>query len=182
MTKAKRTRAHDTLEFKQVAVWLVDGGQSIATTARMLGLSDQTQFNRVRAHRQGKLKGVEKQAVSAKQLEISRPRAELARVKMARCGAARLFACWRSATSSPVTRLSAWRSNSLRARPAAHQFSSMMCSQASSTCAARRSSSSSISAMDSAGSAMVWLRFGCNNGFYDAVRKARSRLSSTRFA
>ena len=45
---------------------------------------DQTLHNWVQAERQGRLKGGEKKAVSAEQMEISRLRAELARVKMER--------------------------------------------------------------------------------------------------
>lgn len=85
MTKTKTTtRARYTLEFKQEAVRLVEGGQSIAAAARTLGVVDQTLFNWVKAHRQGKLSGADSQAVSAEQMEISRLRAELARVKMER--------------------------------------------------------------------------------------------------
>jgi transposase len=81
----KTTRARYTLEFKQEAVRLVEGGQSIAAAARTLGVVDQTLFNWVKAHRQGKLKGADnKLTVSAEQMEISRLRAELARVKMER--------------------------------------------------------------------------------------------------
>ena len=80
----KTTRARYTLEFKQEAVRLVEGGQSIAATARMLGVVGQTLFNWVKAQRQGKLKGAEGKPVSAEQMEISRLRAELARVKMER--------------------------------------------------------------------------------------------------
>ena len=77
--------ARYTLEFKQESVRLVEGGQSIAAAARTLGLVDQTLFNWVKAHRQGKLKGADsKPTVSAEQMEISRLRAELARVKMER--------------------------------------------------------------------------------------------------
>ena len=80
----KSTRARYTLEFKQEAVRLVEGGQSVAAAARKLGLVDQTLFNWVKAHRQGKLKGADSKPVSAEQMEISRLRAELARVKMER--------------------------------------------------------------------------------------------------
>ena len=81
----KTTRARYTLEFKLEAVRLVEGGQSIAAAARTLGVVDQTLFNWVKAHRQGKLKGADsKPTVSAEQMEISRLRAELARVKMER--------------------------------------------------------------------------------------------------
>ena len=80
----KTTRARYTLEFKQEAVRLVEGGQSIAATSRLLGVVEQTLFNWVKAQRQGKLKGAEGKPVSAEQMEISRLRAELARVKMER--------------------------------------------------------------------------------------------------
>ena len=45
---------------------------------------DQTLFNWGKAHRAGKLTGVDSKVVSAEQMEISRLRAELARVKMER--------------------------------------------------------------------------------------------------
>jgi transposase len=80
----KTTRARYTLEFKQEAVRLVEGGQSIAAAARTLGLLEQTLFNGVKAKREGRLTGADNQAVSAEQMEISRLRAELARVKMER--------------------------------------------------------------------------------------------------
>jgi len=76
----KMARARYTLEFKQEAVRLLEGGQSIAAAARTLGVADQTLFNWVKAHRQGKLAGAQRK----EQMEISRLRAELARVKMER--------------------------------------------------------------------------------------------------
>jgi len=83
MTKA--TRAQYTLEFKQEAVRLVESGQSIAAAARSVGVVEQTLFNWVKAQRQGRLQGASsRKAVSAEQMEISRLRAELARVKMER--------------------------------------------------------------------------------------------------
>jgi transposase len=82
MERAKRAKY--TLEFKREAVRLVESGQTLAAAARSLGLVDQTLHNWVQAERQGKLKGAEKKAVSAEQMEISRLRAELARVKMER--------------------------------------------------------------------------------------------------
>jgi transposase len=83
MTKANRGRY--TLEFKQEAVRLVESGQSIAAAARSLGVVDQTLFNWVKAHREGKLTGAgDKARLSAEQMEISRLRAELARVTMER--------------------------------------------------------------------------------------------------
>ena len=80
----KTVRARYTLEFKQEAVRLVHGGQSIAAAARTLGVVEQTLFNWVKADRQGKLTGADSKVVSAEQMEISRLRAELARVKMER--------------------------------------------------------------------------------------------------
>ena len=85
MTKPKVTpRARYTLEFKQEAVRLVEGGQSIAAAARTLGVVNQTLFNWVKAYRQGRLTGADSRPVSAEQMEIARLRAELARVKMER--------------------------------------------------------------------------------------------------
>ena len=84
MTKPKTARASYTLEFKQEAVRLVEGGQSIASAARSLGVVEQTLFNWVKAKREGQLTGAGSTPVSAEQMEISRLRAELARVKMER--------------------------------------------------------------------------------------------------
>ena len=81
MTKTMRARY--TLEFKQEAVRLVEAGQSIAA-ARTLGVVEQRLFNWVNAKKLGKLKGADSKPVSAEQMEISRLRAELARVKMER--------------------------------------------------------------------------------------------------
>src|ERR1019366_4908953 len=79
MTKA--TRKQYTLEFKQEAVRLVESGQSPTLAARSLGVSEQTLSNWVKAHRQGTLQGAtSKPPVTAEQMEISRLRAELARV------------------------------------------------------------------------------------------------------
>jgi transposase len=81
----KSTRARYTLEFKQEAVRLVESGESIAAAARSLGVVEQTLFNWVKAKREGRLKGGNSsKAVSTEQMEISRLRAELARVKMER--------------------------------------------------------------------------------------------------
>jgi transposase-like protein len=52
---------------------------------RTLGVVDQTLYNWVKAQREGKLKGADSQGkVNTEQMGISRLRAELARVKMAR--------------------------------------------------------------------------------------------------
>ena len=61
----KTASARYTLEFKQEAVRLVENGQSIAAVARTLGVVDQTLFNWVKAHRQGKLTGAYRQPVNA---------------------------------------------------------------------------------------------------------------------
>ena len=69
---------------KQEALKLAQDSESIAAAARTLGVVEQTLFNSVKAHRQGKLLGADSKPVSAEQMEISRRRAELARVKMER--------------------------------------------------------------------------------------------------
>ncbi|MNR27569.1 Transposase [compost metagenome] len=84
MTKPKTDRVNYTLEFKQEAVRLVETRLTRAAAASSLGMSDQPLFNWVKTHRQGKLTGVDSKPVSAEQMEISRLRAELARVKMER--------------------------------------------------------------------------------------------------
>ncbi|WP_265659412.1 transposase, partial [Verminephrobacter eiseniae] len=63
---------------------MVHGGQSIAAAAKTLGVVEQTLFNWVKADRLGKPTGADSKAVSVEQMEISRLRAELARVKMER--------------------------------------------------------------------------------------------------
>ncbi len=81
----KATGARYPLEFKQEAVRLVEWGQSIAVTSRTLGLVEQTLCNWVKAHREGALKGADNRSkVTAEQMEISRLRADLARVTMER--------------------------------------------------------------------------------------------------
>jgi transposase len=81
--KSKAARARYTLEFKQEAVRMVESGQSIASAARQLDIVEQTLFNWVKAQREGRLKGAaSSRTINAEQMEISRLRAELARVKM----------------------------------------------------------------------------------------------------
>ena len=82
MTKA--TRARYTQEFKLEAVRLVKGGQSAAATAKILGISEQTLHNWIKADKDGRLVGAGSKPVSPEQMEIARLRAELARVKMER--------------------------------------------------------------------------------------------------
>ena len=80
----KTVRSSYTLEFKQEAVRLVQSGQSMAAVGRSLGVAEQTLFNWVKASREGRLSGAESKPVSTEQMELSRLRAELARVKMER--------------------------------------------------------------------------------------------------
>jgi transposase len=81
MSKGKRSRY--TLEFKLEAVRLTKNGQGIAAVAKTLGIAEQTLHNWIKVQAQGQLKEAGK-AVSAEQMEISRLRAELARVKVER--------------------------------------------------------------------------------------------------
>jgi len=81
---SKASRAQYTLEFKTEAVRLVRGGQSVPTVAAILGVNEQTLRNWLNAEKQGLMKGTAARPVSAEQMEISRLRAELARVKMER--------------------------------------------------------------------------------------------------
>jgi transposase len=81
----KGSRGRYTLEFKQEAVRLVESGQTMAAAARSLGVVEQTLGNWIKLHRAGRLKGtVGQRQVTAEQMEISRLRAELARVTMER--------------------------------------------------------------------------------------------------
>ena len=83
MRNGKRGRY--TLEFKQEAVRLVESGQRVAEAARSLGVVEQTLSHWVKLRRAGTLKAVVgKSVVTAEQMEISRLRAELARVTMER--------------------------------------------------------------------------------------------------
>ena len=81
---AKSKRAQYTLEFKIEAVRLVRGGQSVAAVSATLGVASQTLHNWVQNEARGLLKGTAARPVSPEQMEISRLRAELGRVKMER--------------------------------------------------------------------------------------------------
>lgn len=84
MSEEKSKRGAYTLEYKQEAVRLVQGGQAGASVAKVLGIPKQTLDNWVRLSAKGKLTGVGAKPVSAEQMELSRLRAELSRVKMER--------------------------------------------------------------------------------------------------
>ena len=70
-----------TVEFKLLAVKRVADGQSIPALANELGMSDQTLRNWVKAKEAGKLNGAGSKVVTAEAMELSRLRAEVARLK-----------------------------------------------------------------------------------------------------
>ncbi|WP_261540506.1 IS3 family transposase [Burkholderia multivorans] len=82
MNKTKRARY--TLEFKLEAVRLVKAGQSVAAVAATLDVPAQSISNWFKAEQEGKLGGVGTKPVSPEQMELSRLRAEVARLKMER--------------------------------------------------------------------------------------------------
>lgn len=86
MSKRKdgQARGKYTLEFKMEAVRLIKGGQTVAVTAKVLGVPVQTLGNWVRLSERGQLKGAGDKPVSAEQMELARLRAQLARVTMER--------------------------------------------------------------------------------------------------
>lgn len=71
-----------TTEFKELAVKRVQGGEGIAKAARELGLVEQTLRNWVKAAKNGKLNPPGAKAVTPEEMELSRVRAENARLKM----------------------------------------------------------------------------------------------------
>ena len=72
------------MEFRIEAVRLVRAGQSVAAVSATLGVASQTLHNWVKAEAGGLLTGTAARPVSPEQMEISRLRAELGRVKMER--------------------------------------------------------------------------------------------------
>jgi len=77
-------RARYTLEFKQEAVRLVEGGETVSSVARTLGVSFQSVDNWVKAAAAGRLRDVKGKSLSAEQMEIARLKGELARTRMER--------------------------------------------------------------------------------------------------
>ena len=71
-----------TAEFKELAVKRVKGGQGIGAVAKDLGLVEQTLRNWVKAARAGKLNAQGAKAVTPEEMELSRLRAENARLRM----------------------------------------------------------------------------------------------------
>ena len=69
-----------TTEFKEEAVRLVEGGQSVSAVARQLGLSRQTLFNWCGSSADRE-KAKNTKGVTPDQMELSRLRAEVMRLK-----------------------------------------------------------------------------------------------------
>lgn len=70
-----------TTEFKELAVKRVSEGQAIVATAKELGLNEPTLRNWVKAAAAGKLTGAGSKVVIPEEMELSRLRAENARLK-----------------------------------------------------------------------------------------------------
>ena len=71
-----------TAEFKELAVKRVKGGQGIGAVAKDLGLVEQTLRNWVKAAKAGKLNAPGAKAITPEEMELSRLRAENARLRM----------------------------------------------------------------------------------------------------
>ncbi len=71
-----------TAEFKTLAVKRVTDGEGISAVARDLGLVEQTLRNWVKAAKKGKLNPAGAKKITPEQMELSRVRAENARLKM----------------------------------------------------------------------------------------------------
>jgi transposase len=70
-----------TAEFKSLAVKRVKDGLTVGAAARELGLIEQTLRNWVKAADAGKLNGAGAKPITPEQMELSRVRAENARLK-----------------------------------------------------------------------------------------------------
>jgi transposase len=70
-----------TTEFKELAIKRVADGQTIPKAAKELGLSDQTLRNWIKAAAAGKLSGAGSKIVTPEAMDLSRLRAEVARLK-----------------------------------------------------------------------------------------------------
>ena len=82
----KQVRGKYTQEYKLEAVRQVKAGQSIAVTAKILGIPKASLSNWVRLSAKGVLSGAgdKSVAVTAEQMELARLRAEVARLRMER--------------------------------------------------------------------------------------------------
>ena len=70
-----------TAEFKEQAVAQVASGRKVSAVAKELGMSEQTLRNWIKAAGDGKLTGAGSKTVTPEQMELSRLRAENARLK-----------------------------------------------------------------------------------------------------
>jgi transposase len=70
-----------TAEFKALAVKRVKDGLTVGAAARELGLIDQTLRNWVKAADAGKLNGAGTKPVTPEQMELTRARAEVVRLR-----------------------------------------------------------------------------------------------------
>ena len=71
-----------TAQFKELAVKRVQAGESVGSVARDLGLVEQTLRNWVKLAKAGKLPAAGTTAVTPEQMELSRVRAENARLRI----------------------------------------------------------------------------------------------------
>ena len=71
-----------TAEFKELAVKRVKSGQSVGLVARELGLVERTLRNWVKAAGRGQLSPPGAKSITAEQMELSRLRAENAKLRM----------------------------------------------------------------------------------------------------
>jgi transposase len=71
-----------TAEFKELAVKRTKSGETVGAVARDLGLVEQTLRNWVKAAKAGKLHAPGAKTVTPEQMELSRVRAENARLRM----------------------------------------------------------------------------------------------------
>ena len=70
-----------TAEFKALAVKRVKAGLTVGAAARELGLIDQTLRNWVKAADAGKLSGADTKPITPEQMELTRARAEVVRLR-----------------------------------------------------------------------------------------------------
>ena len=76
-------KAAYTLEFKLEALRRVRGGEAVRGVAREIGVPEQSIRTWVKAQAEGKLGGADKcRPITPEQMEISRLRAEVARLRM----------------------------------------------------------------------------------------------------
>ena len=72
-----------TAEFKALAVKRVKAGLTVGAAARELGLIDQTLRNWVKAADAGQLSGADTKPITPEQMELTRARAEVVRLRRA---------------------------------------------------------------------------------------------------